>query len=122
MIKINYVGLRLQKFKVSCPDVRLAMLLGTFGNDLNEPDFDSEFHNFNELYTANVLSAESTDECLQTNPKTTSSNLNRLESVTKIFCFHAISKDLCCFRGPFVTLSDVTCDSSLYWVHSLDKT
>ena len=29
------------------------------------------------------------------NPKTTSSNFNRLESLTKIFCFHAISKDIC---------------------------
>ena len=29
------------------------------------------------------------------NPKTTSSDFNRLESVTKIFCFYAISKDIC---------------------------
>ena len=29
------------------------------------------------------------------NPKTTFSDFNRLESVTKIFCFHAISKDIC---------------------------
>ena len=29
------------------------------------------------------------------NPKTTSSDFNRLESVTKIFCFHAISKNIC---------------------------
>ena len=29
------------------------------------------------------------------NPKTTSSDFNSLESVTKIFCFHAISKDIC---------------------------
>ena len=28
------------------------------------------------------------------NPKTTSSYFNRLDSVTKIFCFHAISKDI----------------------------
>ena len=28
------------------------------------------------------------------NPKTTSSDFNRLESVTKIFCFHAMSKDI----------------------------
>ena len=29
------------------------------------------------------------------NPKTTSSDFNRLESVTKIFCLHAISADIC---------------------------
>ena len=29
------------------------------------------------------------------NPKTTSSDFNRLKSVTKIFCFHAISTDIC---------------------------
>ena len=29
------------------------------------------------------------------NPKTTRSDFNRLESVTKIFCFHAISRDIC---------------------------
>ena len=27
--------------------------------------------------------------------KTTSSDFNRLESITKKFCFHAISKDIC---------------------------
>ena len=31
------------------------------------------------------------------NLKTTSSDFNRLESVTKIFCFHAIPKDICLF-------------------------
>ena len=29
------------------------------------------------------------------NPKTTSSDFNRWKSVTKIFCFHAISTDIC---------------------------
>ena len=29
------------------------------------------------------------------NPKRINSNFNRLESVTKIFCFHAISTDIC---------------------------
>ena len=34
-----------------------------------------------------------TNAC-EPNPKITSSDFNRLESVTKIFCFHAISKDI----------------------------
>ena len=34
-----------------------------------------------------------TNAC-EPNPKTTNSDFNRLESVTKIFCFHAISKDI----------------------------
>ena len=39
------------------------------------------------------------------NPKTTSSDFNRLESVTKIFCFHAISKYICLlFQGSFELL------------------
>ena len=39
------------------------------------------------------------------NPNTTSSNFNRLESLTKIFCFHAISKDICVlFQGSLVIL------------------
>ena len=35
-----------------------------------------------------------TNAC-EPNPKTPSSDFNRLESVTKIFCFHAISTDIC---------------------------
>ena len=38
-------------------------------------------------YTSNVFYAESTDE---PNPNTNSSDFNRLESLTKTFCFHAI--------------------------------
>ena len=34
-----------------------------------------------------------TNAC-EPNPKTTSSDFNRWKSVTKIFCFHAISKDI----------------------------
>ena len=35
-----------------------------------------------------------TNAC-EPNPKTTSSDFNRWKSVTKIFCFHAISTDIC---------------------------
>ena len=45
-------------------------------------------------YTANVLSAEFTDECLQTKSKD-NCDFNRWKSVSKIFCFHAISTDIC---------------------------
>ena len=47
------------------------------------------------------------------NPKTTSSSFNRQESVTKIFCIHAISKDICLlFKGSFVLLLMVLLNNS----------
>ena len=47
------------------------------------------------------------------NPKTTSSDFNRLESVTKIFCFHTISKDIwLLFSGSFVLLFIILLNNS----------
>ena len=42
------------------------------------------------LYTANVLSVESTDNACKPNPNSTFSDFNRLKSVIKKFYLHAI--------------------------------
>ena len=50
---------------------------------------------FKLAFTANVLSAESTDECLRTKLNTTSNNYIRLESLTMLF----LKTSVCYFRG-----------------------
>ena len=49
--------------------------------------------NYNTLQMFCLLNPQM--NACEPNPKTTSSNFNRWKSVTKIFCFHAISKDIC---------------------------
>ena len=60
-------------------------MLGNTGNKTEKP--------LNTLQMFCLLNSQT--NAFEQNPKTTSSDFNSWKSVTKIFCFHAISTDIC---------------------------